>query len=221
MHSMILLLACLTSAVATDTPGAQSAKPVWDIPDRERAERRLDRAASAVRRARAIAEGYASPVGDDDDFYVHGRHNPELFMPSELMRNLTEVYADTEVGRKVRNLWWQKGIERFGPDFWTTLSTVAAPYIDSQSRRRRLARERTERPAAAVPRPSDGEDPSGTNQCLLLAKALTAAREKFGRTQFDAFLYEVVAPDSGDMTISSSDRAGLAETALWVEGGCG
>lgn len=213
MCGMFVLTACLAILPA----GRPQQNAPWDIPDRDRAARRFDPSASAARRARAIAEGHASPTRDGGTIFVLGRHNPELLMGTELLGMLAVVYApETQAGRKFRGLWWQKGIDRFGTDFWTRLQEVAAPFIDRETETRRRLREGPQREAIA-----EAEAPSGTDLCLLRANALSAARERFGRNRFDAFLYEVVAPDAGVIETSGSpDTMAAADLALWAEGGC-
>jgi hypothetical protein len=201
---MARLIAVLAAIVVTLNAGAETQGPQrWKMTDELRAQLRFDGLASRVRRARAISEGHQSKASENETFVV-GRHDPELIMGFELMQTLVMFYRpETEFGRRVHAKWKDQGIERFGADFWNRLANTARPLLDA---------ERANGGAA--------DDPSGTRPCRLRAKALAEARLTFGREDFDAFLYEVIAPDTGEITSSSSDPASMVDTALWQEAGC-
>ena len=222
-RSAAITLGCLIVLGALGSPALHKAKPAWSMDDAQRVKLRFDSLASSVRRSRAIAEGVTVSADEPNRIFVLGSHDPELIMPAELMGMIAVTYAtETELGRKYRARWFREGVERFGDDFWDRLYEAGRPFVDRDLAMRGRLHERSPRKAkATADAAAADEDPSGTDLCLMRANALAAARQKFGREKFDAFLYEVIAPDAGVIESSSSSGPdAMADAALWVEGGC-
>jgi hypothetical protein len=110
---------------------------------------------------------------------IDGARNPELFLPHELFDYLakgvgSEAWLRSQVRQHFAGHLRSVG---FDPDeFWPALESVATPYLPWVERRGSL---------------TVGER---NDKCHARYAALEAARDRFGRAEFDRMLYTVVAP---------------------------
>jgi hypothetical protein len=205
-----------------DSPAGPEAKCAWSMDDRERAARRADAYANAIRKAVAISEGRLA--ADDSTFVIDGIRNPELLMPTELMSCLPAAYNPDPVLSKHREKWDARGAAQYlGDDPWNRLYSVARDYIDADIELYRLGVQIKNATGEARESLQKRQEQlqEGNRLCRLRADVLAAARKAFGRENFYKFLYQVIAPDMFTRTSTSSqDGSGLASNLLWVEGGC-
>jgi hypothetical protein len=201
---------------------APRSKPAWLMDDSERLARRFDPVAAAARLRLAVAEGDV-PVNSGAEDAVFGRHNPELFLPWELLDDVYGVFnLDPAAQRQRRDKWVDRGAPRLlGDDFWTRLQELLRPLIVAEGELKRV--HLAQQAATGAARRAllvEASRHLSDSLCPLRAKALEAAREAFGRETFDRFLYEVVAPESGSYSGSSAGLSGMASGLLWVAEGC-
>jgi hypothetical protein len=207
------LLLPLSAQVQLPAEGDKAAQMTLD----ERLARRFDPVVQSQARAAAgIPEEVASSPRD----FVDGSRNPELLLPFEVFRHLIAVtFSRNAETRRFYRQQLRPGARRAGlPDnMWEVLSVVAADYLKTLEQEQNLA--------AALPESSQEDRgrllariaEAQAPQCALRAKALAAARQAFGASAFDRFLYEAVAPH---VIILSDDAPATPEQLRYVEGGC-
>jgi hypothetical protein len=205
------------SSAHADDPEPKRASD-WTL--EERLMLRFDPGHAAIRRAKAIAEGHT--FTDPEAIVVLGSHNPELVLPSELMPHIAFAFdSNAEKRNRVRQKMMARGAENYlGSDFWAKLYIVARPFIEAYLENRRttiLLQEASEAEREGLRR---RQSKANNSICPSSAEALRAAREAFGRANFDAFLYEVLADES--VIIGSPMKSPEARRDLyrWYEGGC-
>lgn len=213
---MPLPLACFLLLLAQDAP----AKPAWQWTLEERIAVRFSAESRAARREAAIRAGLMESTDRADDV-VLGSHNPELFMPYELMERLFGAFhPDVVLQSEYRRQWLERRASRYlGDGFWTRLEAAVQPFIKAKVVELDFGAE-----ARRVPDPAERafqERWVRAKQavCPARARALAAARQTFGREKFDAFLYEVIAPD-GMMFTTHYDVSKLPGVWRWEEEGC-
>lgn len=214
--AMPLLFACFLMLLGQDAP----AKPAWQWTTEERIAVRSDESSRAARREVAISAGLMSPTERVDDVVI-GTHNPELFLPHEVMERLFGgFHPDTVVRTEYRQKWLARGATQYlGDDFWDKLYAAVRPFIIAK-----IVEIDTDDEANAMSDQAEREFQqrwfrARSAVCPARARALAAAREAFGRENFDAFLYQAVAPD-GVMLTTHSDVAKLPSQWRWEEEGC-
>jgi hypothetical protein len=168
----------------------------------------------------AIAAGLLEPTDRSDDFVI-GTQNPELFMPHELMERLFGgFHPDVVLQREYRRKWLERGAAQYlGDGFWDRLYAAVRPFIIAKVVEIDIGEE-----SAGVPDPTEHAFQerwihARNAVCPARARALAAAREVFGRENFDAFLYQAVAPDAV-MGTKLPDVSKLPGQWRWEEEGC-
>jgi hypothetical protein len=218
--------ALLTFTFAASGEEPPQAKPAWLMDHNERLARRYDSSAAAARLRLAVAEGDVQASTDIHKSVVVGRRNPELLMPGELMEHVYPRFShDVAKQREVRDKWTERGGARYlGDDYWIRLQKRLQPLIETNRQRRDLQMKLETATGAEKEFLREAWSRANDALCPLRAKGLAAAREIFGRENFDRFLYEVVAPDvviiSSYQSISPSSPSGEASLAIWDEEGC-
>jgi len=216
-----LIATALCSCAFAQPEKHQGNKRAWEWTREERIARRFDPSEARARKEDAVAQGH---VARDSDFnVVLGDRDPELLMPWELMDRLVTAYTwrDDKVKERYRRQWFaSEAARQFGEDFYSRLQEVLLPFLDATSEAERLQ---------AGMNGAAGESDAGSRKqwqeanhaiCPSRAKALSAAREIFGRAAFDRFLYEAVAPGAVVLTSTPSGTSSRAELEAWIEGGC-
>jgi hypothetical protein len=193
-------------------------KDAWAISDRERAARRFDPGAAAIRTAKAIADGHHVP-GNSKQYILLGSRNPELLMRWELMNYIVRAFdPDVSIRESARKQWQSRGAARLlGNDFLDKLHTVAREFIESELEIRRttiLLRTATDAERASLE--ELGSKANSVN-CGARADALASARRLFGEAAFDAFLYRVLAPDAVLAGEIGSSPEAMLDTHRWIE----
>ncbi len=212
----------LTFAVAAR--GQESQRQPWKWTDEERIAKRFDPSSMHSREDAYVAktEGAAVAIGRE---VVDGDKNPELFLPTELYRNLLmRAFSPVpEASQVFRDVYQSKsGGLRIDDDFWRRLERTARPYLDSIETQRALGKEyQTAHPGrrAEIDRQ---EAERGMTDCRLVIQNLASARATFGWEAFDRFLYEAVAPGSFSMSVNgtSDDSLISADHLRYLAGGC-
>jgi hypothetical protein len=201
-----------TAALLVDEePGAQSnsgtraAKPPWLWTIEERISERVSPAARETRRGLALRQGrrFASEFAP-----VDGSREPELFLPVELV---THLALSTGAGRERSRELYRREIISYGWEFdrfWVELHSAAAPYLSLMEQSGVLQRESRGRADLGHLKPAI---------CATSADLLDTAYERFGRQEFDEFLYRSVAPGIHKWT---ADHADTAEALRKKDRGC-
>lgn len=141
-------------------------------------------------------------------------------MPWELMTGLPQAFSDDPATRDKFRTKWARGSVYLGEDMWTRLHAIAGAYIDADLEKERLQKQLKTATGAERERLRAREQLVGGSLCRLRADATEALRATFGREQFDAFLYEILAEEAVILTSTSGSPESLASTWLWMEGGC-
>jgi len=190
---MALLVGAALGAEAADATPA--VKQPWTWTTEQRLAARFD--AAAIRERMAAYEGRLTPdqraavsgpsTSDIQQYVIEGTRNPELFLPSELIRGLLDagLTSDAELRAMNRPLY-RPGIVALGimeDEFWELLS--------ASTDRQHLSRQ-TADPELA--------------RCRTNKYVLDAMRARFGRENFDRFLYVTVARYSAISSASNDTR---------------
>lgn len=176
----------------------------WLVPNEERIQERFDPACAAERRSKVrgtVAEGW---------IVVDGTSHAHLYLPWELMQAL--LLQTDPSNPKVRRVMYKEELAAAGLDydlFWHVLDesgrefrTLWQAASDAQRRDRGQQPEDDSRIAAL---------------CRARASALDAARSALGATEFDRYLYTVVA---NHRFMAFNPKTQTPETLLRVENGC-
>lgn len=186
--SVVLLFFALSMVAADRNP--------WELTLEERLALRVDPHAAAAR-LRVHADDAGVEVGRPPQFVIDGAHNPELFLPGELMSFL----LSEDETRRPALVRYQTVLESLHWDpakFWSDLDAAASDYTT-------LMRDTLESPRSeAVSR----------QLCATRILALTRMRQKYER--FDEFLYRAVASAATVV----GDRPATRDWLLWLERGC-
>src|SRR5436305_5908869 len=207
-------------------------KPAWQWTLDERLAKRFDPEARRARIAAKIAaeatyktEAEAAEAAGDfaeksrreDLDVINGRRNPELFLPVELF-NILLLNAFPPGG--IDPAGYRGMIEPhaaalgFGADFWLRLGRVAAPVLDFEREREKLAKTN---PARLHRQEGSEINAEEISACRDRAEALVKAETEFGKEPFLRLLYDVIAPSS---EVTYSLRGGIVEQARAMERGC-
>ena len=148
---------------------------------------------------------------------LEGRKNPELLLPMELFRNLLSGLQADPMARTVLREAYAPVTTRLNlPNgLLDQLLVIADEYLARDSRIQSLNERLATSGTLDAPRLSAERDALSQTQCATLFDALTAARKRYGTSQFDRFLYEAVAPGMV-VTIFGPEEAG--ELAWWERG---
>lgn len=183
------------------------APPPWSMSDEQRIAERTNRV-KAAERVRQSAERQAATANRNQEVRANGkamngdiivgRVHPELFFPDELFRIMARAaFADDVRGRASYREALSADVARIGlpPDFWATLESILDDHLSVSRQVRALHKSAAASadPATAT-RARREAQAIQHGQCAVLAKSLERARVTFGRTVFDQFLYEAVAP---------------------------
>jgi hypothetical protein len=157
---------------------AISTKPPWEWTIDERLADRFDPAKIQERELAYRSKFPQSRGGHGKVVYViDGARNPELFLPSELFDVLLrKAFAADEAKRAAARTSIRPALAPLAQDekaFWDKLEAITAKYVTMKFG-------------------FAGSDPDA--RCRARYDALEAAREAYGRYEFDRFLYTVFAP---------------------------
>lgn len=216
-------------------------EPNWAWTTEERIARRLDprnihdRVEDYATRTQSLTgkRGVASSsVTESPTFVIDGRFDAGLFMPWELMERFLNITDAGALHREAIRERYTDDIAAFGwgtTSFWRDLDDISTQYVALRNEIREVASAVDREPTAKALEsrtdetrlPRTGQAPSPRKDlkdefCFIRAQALERARERFGRDQFERFLYEVVAP--GVMVFS--DDPMTAEQLRRLEEGC-
>ena len=240
-HRRPILALAFLSLFLLGTPSTQAAdgktdkttKPAWQWTLEERLAKRFDPKELRVRAAAYAAELDAHRDksgklwGEDeipgwtsrtpDAYPIRGDKNPELFLPRGLFVHLlnstfpAEGYDTSEYRGMIEERAVALG---FGSDLWTRLRKVAAPVLDLERKREKLAREN---PSAIVLKEGTEMDDDDIVLCRAEAQALVQAEAEFGKEPFLRLLYQAVTPS---LHTSDTLYEGIAEHQRYLERGC-
>lgn len=221
-----ILFAAVVSAIviapaALSDQRPRSGKRPWQLTTKERLALRTSPA--MLERLRITPFTASPPDGSRHPaetfrFRIEGRTHPELLLPFELFRNLLAGLRSNAEGAAILREAYAPIIARLNlpPDLLQQLVDLADPYLSREARIQRI----NERLSAASPLEAvalrDEADSFHALQCSSLFDALAAARQHFGATAFDQFLYEAVAPG---FVVTMTERDDVRELTRW-EGGC-
>ena len=215
----------------------KAVKPAWQWTLDERLAKRFDPEARRARIAAKIAveadfqkkveaaglpplEGagdFAERSRREDLDVINGRQNPELFLPVELFGNLLlDAFPPggidpTEYRSMIESRAAALG---FGTDLWPRLRRLAAPVLEFDRKREKLARTN---PSAVHIHDGAKMDADELIFCRDRADALAKAEAEFGKEPFLRLLYEAVVPSS---EVTYTLYEGIAEHKRSMEGGC-
>jgi hypothetical protein len=193
--AFLLLFAAVTSFAQSEN------RPAWTWTSAERIAKRLDNHNIAERR-RVEAAGSSSGAESIPAFVINGSHDPELFLPSELVAMLLSDLDMTSNGSShILESYTPSllALEMPPRSFWRDLRFSAGDYF-----------ELAKRDGGGKYRSKD----VSRQLCGQRAEALSTMREKYSR--FDEFLYLAVAPKK---TLVSGE-ATSGDWLLWVDRGC-
>jgi hypothetical protein len=227
-----LFLSGTQSTQATDGKIDKTTKPAWQWTLEERLAKRFDPEAMRVRAAAYVAEldahrDKSGKLWGEDDIpewvryrtdvaVLKGSISPELFLPRELFIYLlssafpAEGFDTSEYKGMIEDRAAALG---FGRDLWTRLRKVAAPVLDLERKREKLAREN---PSAIVMKGGTEMD-DDIVLCRAQAQALAQAEGEFGKEPFLRLLYQAVTPS---LQTSDTLYEGTAEHQRYLERGC-
>ncbi len=116
---------------------AQAQKlPPWDWTLSDRIKMRVDAEQIARRASVNASEFQKIPRARAPKFVINGQHNPELFLPSELMAYLLSAQRADAKTRNVIRESYRPWLAYFGwtpESFWYNLENAARAYLDQQS----------------------------------------------------------------------------------------
>ncbi|HEY0144176.1 MAG TPA: hypothetical protein VGF48_25035 [Thermoanaerobaculia bacterium] len=193
--------------------------PAHRLPDLERMQRRLHAGDAELRRLRAEMDEEIG--GGRSGVVVIGKHNPELFMPWELMAHVVGFLADEERFARYVPRWADRGAAtRLGDDYLPRLQKIVGSVIAAENERERLQLLKNSGKASNPGAVQAEWSRANASLCPLRAEALAAARAEFGREAFDRFLYEAVAPDVIIIGVVGHTAETAVDTSQWIEAGC-
>jgi hypothetical protein len=205
-------LRILTVALLLITAAAYADPPTqpWLWSDADRISARFDKDAVRARVADARTTVRVVPA---DRIPVDGRKNPELFFPWELLDHFLRVLQTDAVQAQSAREAYRAHIENAGwtyDDFWRFMDESSLTYSAA------LLKSLDELEQNAGKLRPDVRAHLQHELCESRAALLEASRERFGRTEFDKFLYTAVAPHL--RIWSSPERDG--GVLLRVQRGC-
>lgn len=212
------VLVCILLNLSMDA-SAQRPVKAWEWSNDQRLSLRADptAAASRVRDAKPLLEGYVTQTGSDPVYdVIVGSRDAHLLLPFEIFGQLVRMgLAEDPVTRKAYRLAKDALREQLGlpSDMWVQLESIAAPYQASMREQRDYA-TRTIRTYDTSDRKSSKRILSD-RVCRDRHAALSEAQSRFGRS-FVRFLYEGVAADMVEVVLRQPDFARLRS----VDGGC-
>jgi hypothetical protein len=216
MRCLPLALAVLvaTSAAAQSAPEAE--RHPWEWTLEERLNDRLDPAKIRERneaanpgqvQAASVPKTYDEAIagikkGRQFEYSIDGSRNPELFLSFELFDSILTGLSPDASRRAKQRQYYERRLRSLGYEdevFWTSLASVSGNYL-------------------AVKEGACYTRACGDARCAARYDALEAARQLFGREEFNRMLYVIVAPYSqqATATLDPNYRAAL----LRQETGC-
>jgi hypothetical protein len=203
------LVAFVIPAVAVAQSVKAEAPQAWEWTLEERLNDRLDpgkihgrdEAANpgqvqAMSTPRTYDEAIAGiKKGRQFEYSIDGSRNPELFLSFELFDWILSGLSPDASLRAKQRLSYEKRLRSLGYDdevFWTSLASVSGNYL-------------------AVKEEACYTQACGDARCAARHDALEAARQLFGREEFNRMLYIIVAPYSrqATATLDPNYRAAL------------
>ena len=189
MRGFALVFATLLLAATSAT---EETRPPWQWTLEERFADRFNPAKIREREEAAMAADPRETPGSPDRVHdlakigpghqfenrIDGRRNPELFLPHELFDSLLGGLSQNSATRQSQRKFYSKSLRSLGYDeqsFWPNLESVSTGYLAVKEGECR------------------GQQCSDT-RCAARFDALQAARDLFGREEFDRLLYVMVAP---------------------------
>jgi hypothetical protein len=190
---------------------AHTEQPAWLVTNEIRIQQRFDLTSKF---ARLNAAGDSVRRAHPDAYPIDGSTHAELFFPWEVMETFLAVLrADPSEWERFRESY-RAAIEGAGWNFeafWKVIDNSGTDYLALRMH------------FVEAQKRTDGRGPTGTERdrmrqevCAARAAILNAAREEFGRENFDRFLYTAVAPK---MRMWITDERS-ASVLTHVEGGC-
>jgi len=205
---VLLIFTLPVTLAAQEHPSNRTPRPVgepWNWTVSERLAKRFeveDMRRRAAEYHREIAAGnagmQAQSTSSSDVFVIDGKKDPELFLPYELLTALLNGLSSDARARDSAQRSYRKSIEDFGwkpSELWSRLEAILDGYPDL------VDRESALQTALRSPQTPSVHDRLTTEQktlrqgiCARRAALLKSARAIFGETEFDRFLYTVIAP---------------------------
>lgn len=204
MRTCFNIFASTAVAFALAHPALSAGAPPhpqpWQLTPSERLTARFDPQQVAARRNAAedaeLLQGFVETID--------GQRHPHLFLPHELFTGLATAFTSDMSLRAKQQAYYGAGVEAFGwnrEEFWTALEEVSQTFV----RLRYFTAPNTPVSDAAL--------------CRARYEALHAARERFGRAEFDRFLYTVVAPSQRQSTAADNPEM-IRASLMRREAGC-
>jgi hypothetical protein len=205
----LTLVTLLVAATAVAQPAPAENRHAWDWSLDERLNDRLDatkiherKVADAPHQVQAASTALADDEAADIakgrplTYDIDGRRNPELFLSYELFDMILFGLATDASHRAKQQQYYRKSIRSLGYDdemFWSSLASVSGDYLEMKN-----GAYCTDKACADA-------------RCATRYDALEAARQLFGREEFNRILYTVVAAtmQSSWATLDVNHRAAL------------
>lgn len=240
LHRLAVIFAFVFLLVGQDGPTQETTeskqlgeKQPWELTIEERLAERYDPSKVEERRLKAAEKELQSnprrfdrpALHDPSLAFIDGDKTPELILPWELFDSMMHraFLADSEYSSYFRErIQIRAGSFGKRDDLWPMLEKIGSVFIDLNVEMQAIGGN----PAYHNPNSSqynevrETYDSLGLQSCRVRFEALNTARAYFGRTLFDRFLYEAVAPEysvSYDWDGKGKDKI---EIKIWVAGGC-
>ncbi len=163
------------------------------------------------------------PGADLDQIEINGNKNPEVFLRWELFNNLIRsAFVDdpntAAAFRRIisRRTEWISGRE----NFWEILEEISAEYIENTKQHGALGNELRLAGSEKAARIQAEVESAALRMCRSRVEALAQAQNRFGKWQFDRFLYEGIAPNLRITDFVEVDVDHLIQSKRSVAGGC-
>lgn len=209
--TVAVALLVLTSPVLASEAEMHRPEP-WAWSPEQRIAERFDPQAMKLRIEAVGPQRHLQP----NAYVIDGRLNPELFFPWELMELFLASLVNAPPSRiEQKRAMYRQDVEAAGWDynaFWSATDAAATDYVAAFSS---LIEAQTDAKRNGVKVTADTKR-LRNELCRARAAALDELRRVLGRTEFDRFLYTVMAPGLRFW----STPARNAHVLLRVEGGC-
>lgn len=228
LFQRFLLSAILILTISATASESHVAKPSWEWTTEERIAARLDPAKIRGRLQAYVSRkeefgatrGVVASSAVVATFVIEGSTHPELFMPWELIERLLNTTQGNSPHSEAIRGRYLDDIAAFGWSttyFWSELDLIATEYVGVRNNIQQISNTRVpERDSDALrPDATAHFDDLRQSLCAVRAQTLERARQRFGRTEFDRFLYERIAPD---VTVFSDDPMKAADLRRIAEG---